>query len=100
MPNRLEQYSRLACSGKTETVDFFMSLLNEKTNLPTTKVVDYCLGLMETAAAVARIEFYLFYGTLMQRNYCTLFFARRNDWDVVNRAYKLKLIDYKQAYSR
>jgi hypothetical protein len=48
----------------------------------------------------ARIEHYLFHGTQMQRNYCTLFFVRKDEWKVVKKAYAMGLIDRAQAFSK
>jgi hypothetical protein len=77
-----------------------MTFLHEKVDLPTTKILDYYLGTVGTPEGIGRIEHYLFHGTQMQRNYSTLFFARRNDWSLVNKAYSMGLIDHVQAYSR
>jgi hypothetical protein len=89
-----------SASGTGSDVDAIMELLNDRTELPVTKLVDLYLGRVGNAEGITRIEHYLFSGTQIQRNYCTLFFARRNDWDLVNRAFKLGLVDYRQAYSR
>lgn len=80
-------FSRIAehCHvGESADVDYVLNLLGPEVDLPTTRAVDY----------------YLFIGIRIQRNYCTLFFARRNDWEIVNRAYNEGLIDRIQAYSR
>jgi DNA-binding MarR family transcriptional regulator len=86
--------------GFSPDIDRVMSLLHEKADLPTTKIIDYYLGTVRSEEGTARIKHYLFHGTQMQRNYSTLFFARRNDWPLVNQAYSMGLIDYAQAYSR
>jgi len=86
--------------GSAADVDRVMSLLHEKADLPTTKIIDYCLGIVRTAEGTARIRHYLFHGTQMQRNYATLYFARRDEWPLVNQAYAMGLIDHVQAYSR
>jgi DNA-binding MarR family transcriptional regulator len=86
--------------GSAPDIDRVMSLLHEKADLPTTKIIDYYLGTVRSEEGTARIEHYLFHGTQMQRNYATLFFARRDDWPLVNQAYSMGLIDYVQAYSR
>jgi hypothetical protein len=90
----------LCRNGKHKDICTVLAYLNESVDLPTTKVVDYYLGTVCNPEGISCIEHYLFNGTQIQRNYCTLFFARRNDWVIVNRAYKLGLIDYIQAYSR
>ncbi|MBI9107780.1 MAG: hypothetical protein JEZ04_13615 [Spirochaetales bacterium] len=86
-------------SGTATGIDAIMDTLSTA-DLPTTRAVDFFLGLVEHQAGTDRIEYYLFNGTQIQRNYCTLYFARRNDWKPVNKAYKRGLIDAIQAYSR
>ena len=90
----------LCLRGYPEDIDQVISMLNEKVDLPTTRAVDFYLGLVGNSEGIRRLEHYIFKGTLIQRNYCTLFFARRNEWNIVNRAYELGLIDKVQAYSR
>jgi hypothetical protein len=94
------EISKLCRSGSPEDIDKVIEYLNDEVDLPTTKVIDYYLGTVSKIEGIRRIEHYLFNGTQMQRNYCTLFFARRNEWRIVNKAYKMGLIDYIQAYSR
>ena len=72
----------------------------ETADLPTTRAIDRYLGEVCLADGIDTIRHYLFHGSQIQRNYCTLFFARRNDWNIVNAAYARGLIDAKQAYSR
>jgi DNA-binding MarR family transcriptional regulator len=91
---------KLCRRGSAADIDRLMSFLDERTDLPTTKIIDYHLGTVDNVEGFRRIEHYLFNGTQMQRNYCTLFFARRNEWRIVNRAYDMGLIDHVQAYSR
>jgi DNA-binding MarR family transcriptional regulator len=91
---------KLCRRGSAGDIDHLMSFLDETTDLPTTKIIDYHLGTVDNVEGFRRIEHYLFNGSQMQRNYCTLFFARRNEWRIVNRAYDMGLIDYVQAYSR
>jgi DNA-binding MarR family transcriptional regulator len=94
------EIKKLCERGFKEDIDQVIAYLNEDVDLPTTKVVDFYLGTVNNIDGIKRIEHYLFNGTQMQRNYCTLYFARINEWRVVNKAYKLGLIDYAQAYSR
>ena len=90
-----------AClTGTGESLDYLFSHLHDGTDLPTTRAIDFFLGLVETEEGYQRIEWYLFNGTQIQRNYCTLYFARRNDWKIVRRAYDAGLIDRIQAWSR
>jgi DNA-binding MarR family transcriptional regulator len=98
--DKCREIRELCRSGAADDIDQVLAYLDENVDLPTTKVVDYCLGTVDTIEGMKRIEYYLFGGTQIQRNYCTLFFARRNDWKLVNKAYRLGLIDYIQAYAR
>jgi DNA-binding MarR family transcriptional regulator len=91
---------QLCKSGSPYDVDCVLAFLDEMVDIPTTKFVDYYLGTITNVEGIKRIGFYLFNGTQIQRNYCTLFFLRRDEWEIVNKAYTLGLIDYKQAYSR
>lgn len=86
--------------GGPDDVDAVVGMLDSAADLPTTKVIDFYLGQIANPGGVARVEHHLFNGTQMQRNYCVLFFARRNEWEVVNRAYGEGLVDWMQAYSR
>lgn len=90
----------LCRSGTAVDVDSAMSFLDERVDVPTTKIVDYYLGSVSKPEGVERLRHYLMNGSPIQRNYCALFFERRNDWNPVNEAYRAGLIDYEQAYSR
>lgn len=81
-------------------VDKLMESLNPQVTLIETKMIDFYLGLMDSKESISQVEFYLFHGTQIQRNYSTLFLARKNIWRPINAAYEKGLIDYKQAYSR
>ncbi len=89
-----------AVNGQVDDVDFIIGHLTHDVTLSITRIVDYALGLVETDAGVERVEYYLFNGAKIQRNYATLFLGRRGDWDVVNRAFSQGLIDDIQAYAR
>jgi hypothetical protein len=87
--------------GTEKDIDEILELLNDDNlTIPITKAVDFYLGQVTNPEGIARIEYYLFSGTQIQRNYCTLFFARRHQWDLVDSACRLGLIDRIQAYSR
>ncbi len=60
--------------GTAEDVDYIISHLTDASSLAMTRYVDYALSLMENPEGVLRLEYYLFNGTLIQRNYCCLFF--------------------------
>jgi len=86
--------------GHAEDIRAVISMLNDSVDLPTTRAVDFYLSLVTSQEGISEIEYFLFNGTLIQRNYSTLFFARRDDWPIVNKAFQLGLIDRIQAYSR
>lgn len=100
LSEKTKEIQELCQKGTAEAIDKVMDYLDETTDIPTTKIVDYYLGTVDTLDGMKRIEYYLFNGTQIQRNYSTLFFVRINDWRLVNKAYKLGLIDYIQAYSK
>lgn len=86
--------------GNEEDVDYIMSHLTNNSSLALTRYVDYALSLVEIPKGINRVEYYLFYGSLIQRNYSSLFFNRRLDYDIIKRAYKEGRIDAIQAYAR
>lgn len=98
--SKCEMLKGLCNSGTAYDVDCAMAFLDDKVDVPTTKIVDYFLGTVESPDGEARIRHHLLNGTPIQRNYCALNRARRNDWEAVNEAYRKGLIDYAQAYSR
>ena len=87
-------------SGKSEDVDFIMDHLNESSTFAMTRYVDFALSLVENHYGISRIEYYLFNGSLIQRNYCSLYFNRKGDWLIVKKAFNQGLIDEIQAYAR
>lgn len=89
-----------ANSGNVEDVDFILNHLTPDVTFATTRFVDYALSFVATDLGIQQIENYLFNGTQIQRNYCSLFFNRRGDWYIVKRAYEQGLIDEIQAYAR
>ena len=95
-----KEIEELCKKGRPEDIDQVMSYLNETVDIPMTKVIDYYLGTISSITGMKQIEYYLFNGSQIQRNFAALFFVRINDWKLVNKAYKLGLIDYIQAYSK
>ena len=87
-------------SGKSADVDFIMSKLDINATLAMTRFADFALSLVETEEGINRITDYLFRGTLIQRNYASLFLNRIGEWEPVVEAYKKGLIDEIQAFSR
>ena len=94
-----ESIKQKALRGSSCDIDSIMETLNEA-DLPITRAVDLYLGYVANKVGIERLEYYLFSGTRIQRNYCCLFFARRNEWKLVNKAYKDGCVDRTQAYSR
>jgi len=102
MLNYTDEFNKIhnhCISGKSSDIDSVMEKLNSA-DLPTTRAVDFYLGIVEHPEGIERINYYLFNGTQIQRNYSTLYLARRNEWKKVNKAFQLGLIDAVQAYSR
>ena len=87
-------------SGDWQDIDYIMSHLTPNTTFSMTRFVDFSLGLVENKSGISQIEYYLFKGTPIQRNYASLFFNRRYDYDIVMKAYKQGLIDETQAFAR
>lgn len=100
MERRLEYFVDLAKTGTAASIDRIMSHLNEHMTLAESKFIDFALGLVEGDEGFQTIERYLFHGTQIQRNYCTLYFARRGEYLIVRKAYDLGLVDAMQAFSR
>lgn len=86
--------------GNKSDIDFIMNHLTSEATLEITRYVDYALSLVENEDGIKQLQHYLFNGTLIQRNYCSLYFNRKGDWPVVKEAYLQGLIDEIQAYSR
>lgn len=86
--------------GTKNDIDTLMGYLNSDSTLAITRYVDYALSLVACEDGVDRIEYYLFHGTLIQRNYACLFFGRLGEWEIVKKAYHQGLIDEVQAFAR
>lgn len=96
----LYDLSKRGASGKKEDVDYIISYLHEQSTFKMTRFVDYALSLVTTKEGIVRIEYHLFNGSLIQRNYCSLYLNRNGYWKPVKSAYKQGLIDEIQAYAR
>ncbi len=94
-----ESIKSKAYRGFSSDIDSIMTELDNG-DLPISRAVDFYLGFVVNQEGVKRLSNYLFSGTQIQRNYCALYFERRDDWDLINRAYKKGCIDFIQAYSR
>ena len=81
-------------------MDMIFNELNKDSTIEETRYVDFALSLVENEEGIQRIEYYLFNGSQMQRNYASLFFNRRGDYDLIEKANKEGLIDDLQAFIR
>lgn len=86
--------------GTAADIDFIMGKLTIESTLAETKFADFALGLVTHPEGFDRIKHYLFNGTLMQRNYASLYFNRLGEWKYVKEAYEQGLIDETQAFAR
>jgi hypothetical protein len=87
-------------NGAPVDIDFIMQNLTCESTFAMTRYVDFALGLVTNKDGVTKIEHYLFNGSQIQRNYASLFFNRRGDWEIVKKAFHLGLIDETQAFAR
>ena len=87
-------------AGNPVDIDYIMYNLTSESNLVMTRFVDFALGLVTNESGISRIEHYLFRGSQIQRNYASLFFNRKGDWDLVKEAFHQGLIDEIQAFAR
>ena len=97
---KLGELIQRAQRGGKEDVDYIMEHLTMDASLAMTRYVDYAISLVENPAGIKRLEHYLFKGTLIQRNYSSLFFNRRLDYEIVERAFQAGAIDEIQAFAR
>jgi hypothetical protein len=86
--------------GSELDVDYIMSHLTNDSSLAMTRFVDYAFSHIENPDGIKCLEHYLFNGTQIQRNYSSLFFNRRLDYNIVLRAFKEGRIDEIQAFAR
>ncbi|APV43926.1 hypothetical protein Dform_00571 [Dehalogenimonas formicexedens] len=98
--SKLQYYINLAEHGTEFDIDLIMKDLDSNTTIIDSKFIDYALSLVKSAKGIEVIGEYLFKGTQIQRNYCTLFFNRRDDWPIVKKAFMMGLIDEIQAFSK
>lgn len=96
----LQRYVALAKEGTKASVDEIMGHLNMDMSIAESKFIDFALGHVEGEEGLAAMEHYLFHGTQVQRNYVTLYFARRGEYLLIRKAYDLGLVDALQAFSR
>ena len=96
----LQCYIRLAKEGTKASIDDIMKHLNRRMTLAESKFIDFALGHVESDEGLKVMEHYLFHGSQIQRNYCTLYFGRRSEYNIIRKAFEQGLIDEKQAFSR
>ena len=77
-----------------------MNALVDKFDIATTKLVDFALSLVQNREGIDRIEYYLFHGCQVQRNYAALYFKRKGFSDLIGAALAAGKIDIEQAFSR
>lgn len=97
---KLQQLIEYAESGNESDVDRIVSNLKPASDFAMTRFVDFALSVVKFEAGKERIRFYLFHGTQIQRNYASLYFNRRGEWDCVKEAFDQGLIDEVQAFAR
>jgi hypothetical protein len=98
--NLLQYYIALAKEGTKASIGEIMKNLNKSMTLAESKFIDFALGHIDNDEGIKLMEYYLFHGTQIQRNYCTLYFGRRGEYLIIRKAYDEGLIDAKQAFSR
>jgi hypothetical protein len=96
----LKLYTSLAKEGTKDSVYKIMAHLNKNMSIGESKIIDFALGNIESEEGISVMEYYLFNGTQIQRNYCALYFGRKGEYPIIRRAYDRGLIDAKQAFSR
>lgn len=97
---KLQYYISLARDGTKASISEIMKDLNENMTLAESKFIDFALGHVDNDEGIRIMEYYLFHGTQIQRNYCALYFGRRDEYLIIRKAYDEGLIDAKQAFSR
>lgn len=96
----IQYYVDLANEGTKYSIGMLMKSLNKNMTLAESKMIDFALGFVANDEGIKIMEYYLFHGTQIQRNYCTLYFARRGEYLLIREAFDKGLIDAKQAFSR
>jgi hypothetical protein len=96
----LQYYIILAKNGTKDSISKIMQNLNENMTIAESKFIDFALSHIDNDEGNKVMEYYLFHGTQIQRNYCTLYFGRLGEYLIIREAYNKGLIDAKQAFSR
>lgn len=100
MQGTIQNYVSLAKEGTESSIGILMEKLNKNMTLADSKMIDFALGYVTNKEGIKVMEYYLFHGTQIQRNYCTLYFGRRGEYLIIREAFDKGLIDAKQAFSR
>lgn len=82
---------------RLNSVDDIMFALKEAKTTGECKVLDYELS---GSSDEKRIKYYLFNGNQRQRNYAALYFRRRNNYALLELAYRENKIDKVQAFAK
>lgn len=96
---RYDAFVTLGATGQPQGVDQLMQSLADQDDLPTLKLADFALGLVNTPQGSARVGHYLLNGSVKQRNYAALYFKRRGNGYVLGEAFAKGVIDREQAYA-
>lgn len=95
----LKELIEKANLGQKKDIDYIFSHLTHESTFAMTRYVDYALSLVENEHGIKQIEHYLFKGTPIQRNYSSLYFNRRWEYDIIDKAYEEGLLDEIQAFT-
>ncbi len=98
--SRYHQFTALGQRGRREDVIFLMDILEAQNDIATSKLVDYALGLVSTKEGIHRIRYFLFNGSMVQRNFAALFFKRRGNETLLMQAVDEGKIDIVQAFAK
>jgi len=96
----LQELIDRAMVGEIADVDFIMGHLTCDSDFAMTRYVDFALSNIKNDSGVERIRYYLFNGSLIQRNYASLYLNCIGDWESVKEAFRRGLIDEIQAFAR
>jgi hypothetical protein len=97
---QLKIFIEKAENGTANDVDYLMNHLTAESSFAVTRYVDFALSLVTNSEGFERIKYYLLNGTLIQRNYASLYLNRLGHWKYVKEAFDKGLIDEIQAFAR
>jgi len=96
----LQELIDKARTGSAIDVDCIMGYLTCDAGFAITRYVDFALSLVDNPVGFEQIKYYLFNGTLIQRNYASLYLNRLGETEPVKEAFNKGLIDQIQAFAR